>query len=203
MEYRNLSKYEKLAQVRELHLCRAERHEAAVYLNALRLDNREIIEQYESFGDKPYQFLKNKRSYDRGLLFGFTDRKINRCGWLENEDFSDREHFEFPHRKNWAITNYTTIGRGHNGKWTYGASYATGGAGGGYGISVWGKVFDTRKECLSAALREIMDRHKAEEARHKNDHTSFNSEWSRNVVRQVKDLYDTLTGRKAIQLSLF
>lgn len=202
MDYKNLSKYEKLEVMQELNFCRTERHDAAVYLNALRTDNRQIIDLYESFGERPYQFLLNKRTYERGLLFGFMDKSLDEHGWLERPKFIEQERIEFIDRKGWVAMNYITIGRGMNGKWTYGVSYSTGGAGGGYGLDVWGKVFDTRKECLAAALQEIMDRHRENAVRLKNDSANFNAKLSAIVVKQVKEMYDTLTGRRATQLSL-
>jgi uncharacterized coiled-coil DUF342 family protein len=51
MEYKELSIYEKLERIQEVNYCRAERHEVAVYLNALRRNYRAVIEEYESFGD--------------------------------------------------------------------------------------------------------------------------------------------------------
>jgi hypothetical protein len=203
MEYRDLSKYEKLAQVEELNFCHAERHSAAVYLKALWLNDTQRLNEYESLGDTPRQFLMNKREYDKGLLFGFTEKKFNEYGWLSNAKFTEQERIEFFHKKGWVAHNYLILGKGLNGKWTYGASYSTGGAGGGYGISVWGKIFDSRKACLAAALQEIMDGHRKNGISLKNDTSNFNPQYSRIIVKQVKDLYDTITGRKVIQLSLF
>ena len=47
MKYKALSAYEKLQQIQELNLCKAERHCAAVYLNALRKNDRTVIEDYD------------------------------------------------------------------------------------------------------------------------------------------------------------
>ncbi|GHV18196.1 hypothetical protein FACS1894181_03590 [Bacteroidia bacterium] len=204
MEYNQLSNTEKIACVREMNFFRTERHDAAVYLNALRTDNRAIIEEYESFGDRPYQFFLNKRTYDAGLQFGFTGKRFNKYGWLENADFTAKEHIEFTPQDRPVASNHLTIGQGANGKWSYGASYSTGAAGCGYGLGVWGKVFDTRKECLKAALQEIMDGHRRYEKDLKGDTCgNFNARLSREIVRQVKDMFDELTGRKAVQLSFF
>ncbi len=187
-----------------MNFCRTERHDAAVYLNALRTDNRAVIEEYESFGDRPHQFFLNKRTYDAGLRFGFTDRRYDEYGWLKNADFTEQERIEFAPKDSPVSFNHLTIGKGSNDKWSYGASYSTGAAGCGYGLGVWGKVFDTRKECLKAALQEIMDGHRRYETDLKGDTCgNFNTKLSREIVRQVKDLFDELTGRKAIQLSFF
>jgi len=67
-----------------------------------------------------------------------------------------------------------------------------------------GKVFDSRKECLKTALQEILDGHREAAERLKNDTCgNFNAQYSKEVTRQVKNLLDELTGRKAIQLELF
>lgn len=204
MKYNQLSNAEKAVHVREMNFCRSERHDAAVYLNALRTGNRAIIEEYESFGDRPYQFFFNKRTYNAGLRFGFTESRYNEYGWLSNANFTEQEHIEFFPKGSSVAFNYLTIGKGSNGKWSYGASFSTGAAGSGYGLGVWGKVFDTRKECLKTALQEIMDGHSRYEKELKNDTCgNFNAKLSREIVRQVKDLFDELTGRKAVQLSLF
>jgi hypothetical protein len=143
----------------------------------------------------------NKREYDNGLLFGFTEKKFNEYGWLSNAEFTEQERIEFFHKQGWAAFNHITIGKGLNEKWTYGVSYSTGGAGGGYGIGVWGKIFDSRKECLAVALQDIMDCHR----KNKVSETTSNcrTQYSTIIYNQVKDLYDTVMGRKIIQLSLF
>jgi hypothetical protein len=68
MEYKELSAYEKLERIQQVNFCRAERHNVAVYLNALRHSNRAIIEEYESFGDSPRQLLMNQREYEKQAL---------------------------------------------------------------------------------------------------------------------------------------
>ena len=87
MEYKDLSAYEKLQKIQDINFCRAERHNVAIYLNALRRNDRAIIEEYESFGDTPRQLLMNKREYERHLVFGFIKKEFNEYGWLERPDF--------------------------------------------------------------------------------------------------------------------
>lgn len=156
MGYKKLSAYEKLKEIQEVNFCRAESHCVAVYLNALRKNDRAIIDEYESFGDTPRQIIMNKRDYERHLQFGFTKKAFNEYGWLEKPDFQEWERIEFPHKDGWAVSNYITLGKGENGKWSYGMSYSYSTGGAGYGLGVWRKLFDNRKESLKAALTEMM-----------------------------------------------
>lgn len=195
MEYKDLSAYEKLQKIQDINFCRVERHNVAVYLNALRRNDRTIIEEYESFGDSPRQLLMNKREYERHLLFGFTKKEFNEYGWLEKPKFLEQERIEFPHRDGWAICNYITLGKGLNGKWTYGMSYSYSTGGAGYGLGVWGKIFDNQKDCLTSALNEMMTG--------LNRDSSKTDKYTLSVLKQAKNLFDEITGRKAIQLSFF
>lgn len=156
MEYKALSAYEKLKLIQDVNFCRHERHSVAIYLNALRKNDRAVIEEYESFGDTPRQIIMNKRDYERHLQFGFTKKEFNQYGWLEKPDFQERERIEFPHKDSWAVGNYITVGKGINDKWSYGMSYSYSTGGAGYGLGVWGELFDNRKECLKSALNELM-----------------------------------------------
>lgn len=193
--YKSLDKYQKLELIQGDHYCKVERPEVAKYLKALWLNDTDVIDHYESFGESPRQIIMNKRNYDRYLLFGFTLKEFNQYGWLERSEFLDQEHFEFPHRDGWAVLNNITIGRGINNKWSYGISYSYSTGGGGYGLCAWGKMFDSRKECLIAALEEMKKRLKRD--------TSCTDRYTIKVLQQVKSLFDELTGRKAVQLSLF
>jgi len=194
MGYKELSAYEKLEQIQDINFCRAERHNVAVYLNALRRNDRAIIDEYESFGDTPRQLLMNKREYERHLLFGFTKKEFNEYGWLERPDFLEREEIQFPHRDGWAVSNHITLGKGLNGKWTYGMSYSHSTGGSGYGLNVWGKIFDNRKDCLKSALNEMLTGLDKD--------SSKTDRYAINVLKQVKALFDEITGRKPVQLEL-
>jgi len=204
MEYRDLQVSEKIEQVLQYWQYSEERQSVANYLNALRQNNQQLIEEYESFGGSPRQIIMNRRAYDRGQLFGFTEKLFSQYGWLQNGTFAEKEEIRFIHKQGWAATNHLTIGQGENGKWTYGVSYSTGSWGHCYGLSVWGRVFDSRKECLKAALQEILDGHRDAAERLKDDTCgNFNAQYSKEVTRQVKNLLDEQTGRRAVQLELF
>ncbi len=200
MDYKKLSASEKIEQVREYRPYKEERPYMAVYLKALRRNDQRTIDEYESFGDSPRHIIMNRRAYDRGQLFGFTSKTMNQYGWLENADFTDVERIEFIDRKGWAAFNYITIGQGANGKWSYGASYSTGGSGGGYGLGIWGKIFNNRKECLTAALCELLNRHAEQRERLKNDPANFNPTLSNIIVKQVYAMLQETTVAKQLTL---
>jgi hypothetical protein len=66
---------------------------------------------------------------------------------------------------------------------------------GGYGcrLSVWGRMFDNRKDCLSAALKEMMTGLDKD--------SSKTDKYAISVLKQIKSLFDEIAGHKA-QLSL-
>ena len=194
-DFKLLNKYQKLAEIQDLNLIRAERKRAAIYLQALRKEDKETITYFEQFGHTARHILMNERAYNRGLIFGFNEIKLNEYGWLENAIFLDKETIEFPHREGWAVSNHITIAKGNNDKYTYCLSYSYNTGGGGYGLTVWGKVFNTRKECLIYALNDIKER--------LNSHSSDTDKYTKSVLKQIKLHLDEQTGRKAIQLSLF
>lgn len=204
IDYKNLSKTEKIEVIQQMNFCRMERHDAAVYLKALWRNDKLVTDEYECFGDRPYQFFLNKRTYDKGMLFGFTDIAFDDYGWLTKQAFSERIEIKFVTQDRSVASNYISVGQGKNGKWTYAVSYSTGAAGSGYGLGVWGKVMDSKKQSLIAALQELLNGHRKSAEQMKNDTCgNFNAKFSREIVRQAKDMFDELTGRKAVQLSLF
>ena len=200
MDYRNLSTSEKIEQVRQYHPYREERPYMAAYLIALRRNDRQMIDEYESFGDDPRQIIMNRRAYDRQQIFGFTGKAMNEYGWLATPEFQNVERIEFIDRKGWAAHNYITIGQGTNGKWSYGASYSTGGSGGGYGLGIWGKIFNNRKECLTAALRELLNRHTEQAERLNHDPANFNPALSKIIVKQVQAMLQETAVAKQLTL---
>lgn len=83
-EIQRIVSIRKIAKDTGHQFCRAERHNVAIYLNALRRNDRAIIEEYESFGNTPRQLLMNKREYERHLVFGFIKRNLtNTVGWKD------------------------------------------------------------------------------------------------------------------------
>jgi len=91
-----------------------------------------------------------------------------------------------------AGSNKLTIGRGPNGKWTYGLSVAVPLSGYASGLSVFNDPYDSRRESLRRGLEEMIAWHIKE-----------NDAKTAPVIKEAKNMLDEIMGRKPKQLSLF
>jgi hypothetical protein len=64
-----------------------------------------------------------------------------------------------------------------------------------YGLGVWGSIFENRRDSLKAALNELMTGLAKS--------SGENDKYAIIVLKQAKNLFDEITGRKPLQLSLF
>jgi hypothetical protein len=140
------------------------------YQQALETGNQEVIDEFESFGDSFRHIIRNITEYELGReAFGFVEKSFDQHGWLIRPQFLDIEKLEFdPSSKNarpHVLKNSVEIGRGPNGNWTYGITASTPISGRGDSMNVWGLVYASRKECLAAAIQNLIGWH--EQAEHK------------------------------------
>ncbi|MDR2488665.1 MAG: hypothetical protein LBD42_04135 [Desulfovibrio sp.] len=192
-DFKILSRAEKLAEIGKCNFRRGEFVLVEEYMLALADDNRAVIEEYESFGDRPRQIIENKAKYEKGLsVYGFTEKRFRKYGWLSEAEFLDREEIVFGVNGRVRGINSVQLGRGPNGKWTYGIHLTTAKSGRVSGLSVYGQPFASRNGCLKNALDYFIQWHERE-----------NDKQSGPALREAKDMLDTLTGRKAVQMSLF
>ncbi len=194
MEYKTLSNEEKVAALTDVNFWRGEHEIVERYIKALQTDDRDAIEAFESFGDAPRQMAENKAHFARAhAAFGFTGAAFNEHGWAEQESFLDCETFSFGCNVKCNMgSNSLTIGRGPNGKWTYGLHLATSLSGRYTGLSVFAEPYDSRRVCLQRALEEVIAWHPKE-----------NDKKTAPVIREAKNMLDEITGRKLKQLTLF
>lgn len=71
------TKQEKLAVILEYNPCRTERNAVLRYLFAVRKDDADKIAYFESLGDCVHHIIRNVRTCERGLLFGYTDKQFD------------------------------------------------------------------------------------------------------------------------------
>lgn len=62
--------------------CKAERKVVLRYLLAVRHNDKEQTAYFESFGKSVHQIIRNIRTYERRLIFGYTNKSLDEHGWL-------------------------------------------------------------------------------------------------------------------------
>lgn len=97
----------------------------------------------------------NVHAYRKGLEFGFTVIAFDKYGWFERTPFLDQEELTYGDTSRYGNYSSIKLGKGANGIWTYAISYSYGVAGGGCGLSVYGKQFKSRGDALSFAMAEL------------------------------------------------
>jgi hypothetical protein len=191
--FKNLSNVTKIEEIADYNLSRNVMPLVEQYALALVDDNQSVIQEFEAFGDSLRHIIENRAGYERGLsVYGFTDKTLNQYGWLERPDFLDCEEIPFMLKGRVLGENSITIGRGPNGKWTYGLNLAASITGHASGLSVYGEPYNSRKDCMKTALERFIAWHQ-----------KVNDKKTEPVIKESKDMLDVLTGRKPVQMSLF
>ena len=76
------TRQEKLEAILEYNPCRTERNALLRYLLAVRREDTEQMAYFESFGNSVHRIILNVRTYERGLLFGYTAKQFDEYGWI-------------------------------------------------------------------------------------------------------------------------
>lgn len=174
------------------------------YLAATEALDQQKLNFFADFGPSVRHQVINVKEFRRGLLFGFTDITLNECGWIDYYDaWPIREEVSLRHPHDKAITNYVTLVCGPNGQWTFGYSMNFGsGAGSSSPASVFGDAFDTREECLLAALSYIeatfSEKIKVKEATP--DPSNYKVPYMKSVLLLIQKRKSAVQG---VQLALF
>lgn len=205
--YKSLSKYEKLAFIQNeggFH-GKSERHEYAKYLQAIRKNDLAYIEKIEKYGETPHKMMCNKRLLERGLLFGFTDFKFDDSGWAVEPELLEYQEIEFKTQGEKISSNSIDIGRGLNGKWTFGVSYCTGASGGCVSASIWSEIVEPKEEAILKGLNKLIEthNHQREMLYQKDTCGNYNEKYSRSIVSIVKYMIEEIQGIKPVQYELF
>ena len=141
--------------IAEHHLMRYE----ADILNEVMaaIDNNDLTQLHwlNSFGDCFRAITMNLHAYRKGLEFGFTEIAFDQHGWFKRPVFLETEDLQFGDTSRYGNHSTITLGRGINHTWTYALHYSFGCAGGGYGLSVYGKLFKNRESTLTFALSDL------------------------------------------------
>lgn len=192
-EYRNLTKVEKIKEINDTLISSAERNAYNLYLTALENEDIETINYFESFGDRPFQFILNYRVYNQNLLFGFDDKNLNENGRIERVVFLEKEDILiYAHKNGWKELNKIQIAKGKNGKWTNGLYTNTNTGGYAGGCSVWDDIFENKDLAIIDACKKMIKYH--------TEH-SWNA--SNKVIFEANELIQKVLGNRPVQLSFF
>lgn len=187
------TKQEKLEAILEYNPCRVERNAVLRYFLAVRRDNAEQIAYFEGFGDSVHKIILNVRTYERGLLFGYTAKRFDEYGWL-------RGMLPIVERIELDVLNTIHIGQSIDGTYAVTVSWSTGGAGGGSHPSVWDEPIGDYKAAVKQGVAEL-ERHYAYAMKHSSDGTNYNASKIRKLMTKLKEVKRRYLEPK--QLSLF
>ncbi len=132
-----------------------ERNMIAEILELIESNDTEKLTWFSGFGKDIRHILMNVHAYRKGLEFGFTEIAFDNCNWFCRSEFLDKEDIKLGDSERYGEYSNIYLGRGLNHIWTYALNYSYGMAGGGYGLSVYGKQFPNRQDALAYALDEI------------------------------------------------
>lgn len=187
------TKQEKLAAILEYNPCRTERNAVLRYLLAVRRDDADEIAYFEGFGDSVHQIILNVRTYERGLLFGYTTKQFDEYGWL-------RGMLPIVERIELDVHNAIHIGQSIDGTYAVAVDWSTGGAGGGSHPSVWNEPIADYKEAVKNGIGQL-ERQYTYVMKHSSDSTNYNAKKIRKLIAKLAEVKQRYLEPK--QLSLF
>ena len=187
------TKQEKLAAILEYNPCRTERNAVLRYLLAVGRDDADEIAYFESFGDSVHHIIHNVRTYERGLLFGYTAKQFDEYGWL-------RSMLPIVERIELDMWNTIHIGQSIDGTYVVTVDWSTGGAGGDSHPSVWDEPIADYKEAVKNGIGQL-ERQYAYAMKHSSDNTNYNAERIRKLIAKLAEIKRRYLEPK--QLSLF
>lgn len=187
------TKQEKLAAILEYNLCRTERNAVLRYLLAVRRDDADEIAYFESFGDSVHQIILNVRTYERGLLFGYTAKQFDEYGWL-------RGMLPIVERIELDVHNAIHIGQSIDGTYAVTVDWSTGSAGGGSHPSVWNEPIADYQEAVKNGIGQL-ERQYAYAMQHSSDSCNYNAKKIRKLIAKLVEVKQRYLEPK--QLSLF
>ena len=163
------------------------------YLLAVRRDDADEIAYFEGFGDSVHQIILNVRTYERGLLFGYTTKQFDEYGWL-------RGMLPIVERIELDVHNAIHIGQSIDGTYAVAVDWSTGGAGGGSHPSVWNEPIADYKEAVKNGIGQL-ERQYTYAMKHSSDSTNYNAKKIRKLIAKLAEVKQRYLEPK--QLSLF
>lgn len=147
-------------------------------------ENSPLKDLYLSFGPTARHRIMNLNHYYHNLNYGFTHKDLDSYNWLRRAEF-ETEVIEFETTID-RSNPYIELGKGPNGKWSFGWSYSTGGNGSGSGVSVFREPVNSRKEMFDFAINHAEKGFT--DCLGKNDATNFNEKLIHQVLKSIEKI---------------
>lgn len=176
-----MTREEKLQAILEYNPCRIERKTVLRYLLAVRRNNTEEIAYFEGFGKNVGQVIYNTRTYERGLLFGYTAKNINEHGWLP-------DMLPIIKKIKLDTMNCIHIGKSENGMYAVTVGWCTGTAGGGSHPSIWDEPVKDYKEAIRQGVRQLEELYEKAERYSISDKSNYNPATLRRLKTKLLEL---------------
>ena len=152
----NVNSLEQLNAYRdENHLTRYEPEILNEMITAVAEGDTYTIQWFNSFGNSLRAVIMNVYAYRKGLEFGFTEIAFDQYGWFKRPQFVSQEELVFGIGTSYGEYSTLKIGKGLTNVWTYALSYNFGTAGGGCGLSVYGRKYKDRETAVKTGLAEL------------------------------------------------
>lgn len=142
------SKNEISEAVKDRFLMPFEKEIMAEILLAIEKGDQNLVAWFAGFGDSIRAILMNVNQYRKGLIYGFTEVRLDQHGWLKRQKFLDCEDIK-------QEQSSIRLGRGINYKWSYALSLTYGCAGSSGPLGVFCPPFNSREAALTAAIAEV------------------------------------------------
>ncbi|MFD0764472.1 hypothetical protein ACFQZI_06385 [Mucilaginibacter lutimaris] len=165
-------------------------------LFAAEAGDTSLLNWFNGFGDSFRSIIMNVYAYRKGLEFGFTEIAFDQYGWLLRPRFLFTEELVFGNEKRYGEHSTLKIAKGNHNVWTNALSYSFGTAGGGSGLSVFGKQFNSREAAVSAGILELKTRMTAKVG--DSDRSNYNPQVIRGTLNDVAKFE-----LESVQLTLF
>ena len=182
LPYKELSKFDKFSEFKQISFSKCERNHGAIYLKALWLNNTKVLNEFERFGETIHQIMLNKRTYDKQSYLGYTDISYCENGWLIEPKFTPLETISFS-VKGKSYRNKIDVCQLINRQWIIGLQISSNGSGHGSGLSIWDDVYNSKKEALMSGLNSIIKWHITEKC-------SISKEIEKLAIEKLNELND-------------
>jgi hypothetical protein len=157
--YKDLSKFDKFAEFKELRFSKCERNHGAIYLKALWLNDTEVLNEFERFGHSIHHIMLNKRTYDQANSLGYSEILFDGNGWLVEPKFIPIEVIDLKAKKSYCL-NKIEVAKMVNNKYLLGIHFSGNTAGCGCGLSIWDDTYNSQKEAITTGLNKMIKWHK-------------------------------------------